>query len=282
MSNKVTVAARDLSKTYYVYPGGTERSLFNRRKRIEVQALKSVSFAAYEREFIGVLGKNGSGKSTLMSLLAGNEEVTTGEVLVSAEPTLLSVSAALQAHLSGRDNVRLGLLAMGLAPAEVAEIEEDVANWAQIGDAIDRPMRTYSSGMKARLKFSISTAVRREILLVDEALSTGDSTFAERAQDRMSSFLGNSGTVFYVSHSPGSMKDICSRVLWINEGELIADGDPEEITAAYRAWSMFLAKERYDKCEKIITRLRSAFKPQLVVFDEEAAAALDTYYLAGK
>lgn len=269
-SAKPTVVVRDVTKTYTIYPGGSNKSLFRRRKRIEVEALKGITFATYEGESIGVLGRNGSGKSTLLSIIAGNESPTTGEVLVTAQPTLLGVSAALQAHLSGRDNIRLGLLAMGLNPGEVDELEQPVADWADIGDAIDRPLKTYSSGMRARLRFSISTAVRREILLVDEALSTGDASFATRAEERMNSFLDSSGTIFLVSHGPTAIKNYCSRALWIDDGTFVADGPSDEIADAYRAWSHFAAQKRQDKMEKILDRIGKKFAPRTeIIFESE-------------
>ncbi|PAT14684.1 ABC transporter [Corynebacterium sp. NML 120412] len=267
---KPTVVVRDVTKTYSVYPGGSSRSLFGARKKVEVEALKSISFATFAGESIGVLGRNGSGKSTLLSIIAGNESPTTGEVLVSAPPTLLGVSAVLQPHLSGRANVRLGLLAMGLSPDEASELESSVADWADIGDAINRPLKTYSSGMKARLRFSISTAVKHEILLVDEALSTGDATFAARAKERMDSFLDSAGTIFLVSHGPAAIKTHCTRALWIHDGTFIADGPADEISDAYRAWSSFSSQRKYDKMRVIVDRIRAKYgnPPQIVLGSE--------------
>lgn len=274
-SSSPTVVVRNVSKTYNVYPGGSKRSLFGGRKRIEVHALKDISFVTRAGESIGVLGRNGSGKSTLMSIIAGNESPTQGSVLVSEQPTLLGVSAALQPNLTGRQNVRIGLLAMGLTPDEVAEIEGPVAEWAEIGDAVDRPLITYSSGMKARLKFSISTAVRREVLLVDEALSTGDATFAARAKERMDSFLENAGTVFLVSHGPQAIKQHCNRAIWIHDGVMIADGDVDEVADAYRAWSHFAAQKNREKAAKVMDRLAKQFDPPRIILDSEAATGLE-------
>lgn len=275
MLNKPTVAVQNLSKTYRIYKDGSSRNLFSNRYTSEVEAVKNVSFVAYKGDSVGVLGKNGSGKSTLLSMIAGNESPTSGSIRVSSPPALLSVSAALQPHLSGRENVRLGLLAMGLEPREAADLIQPVCEWANLRDAIDRPLKTYSSGMKSRLKFSISTAVHREILLIDEALSAGDATFAEKAKERMEAFLRSAGTVFFVSHGAGEIKKHCNRALWINEGELIADGDVEEITASYRAFSKFLAEDRPEKCEIILNRMRSAFPPKKVLFDDQVARFLD-------
>lgn len=131
-SSRATVVVRNVTKTYRVAPNGSSRSLFSRKKLINVDALKDISFATYAGESIGILGKNGSGKSTLLSIIAGNESPTSGQVLVSAQPTLLSVQAALQSHLSGRENVRLGLLAMGLSPDQVLDLQDSVAEWQKL------------------------------------------------------------------------------------------------------------------------------------------------------
>lgn len=273
--NDPTVAVQNISKTYRIYSNGSSRSLFPNRFKSEVQAVKKVSFVAHKGESVGILGKNGSGKSTLLSMIAGNEAPTSGSVRVSSPPALLSISAALQPHLSGRSNVRLGLLAMGLDKDEVADLVDPVCEWANLKSAIDRPLNTYSSGMKSRLKFSISTAVHRDILLIDEALSAGDATFAEKAKARMDAFLEQSGTVFFVSHGAGEIRRQCNRALWMNEGELVADGEVREITSAYRAFSKFLAEENTEKCDKIIARMRKAFPPQKVLFDDQVARLLD-------
>ena len=270
MSDKPTVVVRDLSKTYRLTSSGSIRGLG--RKTTSVDALKSVSFVSYRGESVGILGKNGSGKSTLLRIIAGNESPTSGLVRVSTEPRLLGVSAALQGALTGRENVRLGLLAMGLHPDEVAQLEDSVIEWADLTDSIDRPLRTYSSGMSARLKFSIATSVRAEILLVDEALSTGDSTFTSKAKKRMDSFLEESGTVFLVSHGAKTIQDNCSRALWLHEGEIIADGSAESLTKRYRVWSNRAATGKDDEAEKIIRETAASYTPPTIRLSSETAS----------
>ena len=237
-SNNISVAVRNVSKNYVISRDGSELHLnWPKRKLTTVRAVKPLSFVAQQGESIGILGQNGSGKSTLLSMIAGNESPTTGEILVSNQPSLLSVSAALQPHLSGVQNVRLGLLAKGLTPEEAEELVMPVATWASIGDAIHRPLSTYSSGMAARLKFAISTAIRPKILLVDEALATGDSTFNRRAQERMDQFLEEAATVFIVSHSAGTIRQHCSRALWLHDGNLVTDLPAKMAVKWYERWS---------------------------------------------
>lgn len=268
-SDKAVVVARSISKTYKVL--GKNRSVFSRRRK-PVEALKDVSFVAYSGECIGILGKNGSGKSTLLNIIAGNQAASSGLVRVSTEPTLLGVSAALQPKLTGRENVKIGLLAMGLQKDEVANLIEPVIEWAELSDAANRPMETYSSGMKSRLKFSIATAVKREILMVDEALSTGDATFAEKARKRMKSFLDDAGTVFIVSHSASTIQKHCTRVIWLYDGRVIADGDPKKILRSYNLWTKRLSVGNEAGAQHVInTALRRYSKPQIFLESEYQA-----------
>lgn len=275
MSSNTTVVARGLGKSYFIAKNGNYQSLFRSRMQ-EVQALQSASFVATAGESIGILGKNGSGKSTLIRLIAGTESPTRGEVYVKAKPTLLGVSAALQREMSGRDNVRLGLLAMGLSPAEVAQKSPEVIEWAELTEAIDRPLKTYSSGMTARLKFSIATSVKREILLVDEALSTGDSTFTAKAKGRMNEFLDTAGTVFLVSHGATTIQEHCTRAIWLHEGEMIADGPAEQITKSYRVWGNRRATGKEEEASAIIEKMRSRFREPQIVFEDELPGKLTT------
>lgn len=272
-SNDPTVVVRGLQKTFAVNRSGSELTLS--RKRQKVDALKNVNFVAERGESIGVLGRNGSGKSTLLNIMAGNERPTSGDVKVSSRPSLLSVSAVLQPHLSGRQNVRLGLLAQGIDPRRVRQIEDEVGEWAQIGEALDRPLITYSAGMKARLKFAIATADRPEILLVDEALATGDAAFAQRAKQRMQTFLENSGTVFIVSHSSGALQEHCNRAIWLHFGEVLADGDVDDVGKEYTTWSQYSASGDLDGADSVLANMRSDYVEPEIVFDSEAAAKLD-------
>lgn len=275
MLNKTTVVARNVEKTYTLSSRGSEYSLFNSRKRMTVHALKGVSFVAEAGESIGVVGPNGSGKSTLFRMISGAESPTSGEIFVSSTPTLLGVSSALKGDLSGIENIRIGLLAMGLSPSEVKEIESDVAEWANIGDAVYRPLKTYSSGMRSRLVFSVSTAVKREILLVDEALSTGDKTFTDKAKERMNGFLESTGTVFIVSHGAGTIQEYCNRAIWLHNGEILCDGDAVETSKAYVRWSKMYTRKQFERAENYLNSFRKAYAKPAIFFESEAAARLD-------
>lgn len=209
--------------------GSTQRSVRT------VHALKGISFTAYEGESIGVIGSNGSGKSTLMRTIVGLTPTSQGAIYASSRPSLLGVGAALIRELSGEKNVILGGLALGYSMEEITAKYDDIVDFAGLRDFIELPMRTYSSGMIARLKFAIATSRDHEILIVDEALAVGDRDFRRRSEGRIREIRETAGTVFLVSHSMSSIKDTCNRVLWINKGELMMDGEPDEVIAAYRA-----------------------------------------------
>jgi teichoic acid transport system ATP-binding protein len=208
----------------------TRRPVSSKR---EVHALRGVSFVARQGEAVGVIGKNGAGKSTLMRAIAGLLPPNQGAVYADGQPTMLGVSSALMQALSGLRNVELGLLALGLTPAEVRERVPSVIEFSGIGSAIHMPMNTYSSGMSARLKFAIASAVTHEILLIDEALSTGDGEFVKRSSQRIQQLRDEADTIFLVSHSMGAIRSACNRVLWLDEGKIIADGHPDDIIPEY-------------------------------------------------
>ena len=198
-----------------------------------VHAVRGVSFVAQHGESIGVIGHNGSGKSTLLRTLAGLVPPSSGAVYADSTPTLLGVGGALMKDLSGERNIVLGGLALGLSPAEVDERFDDIVDFAGIGDFVQLPMKAYSSGMSARLRFAISTAARPDILMIDETLATGDADFKRRSRNRIGEIVSAAGTVFLVSHSMTMIRRSCSRVLWMDGGCLRMDGPADQVIAAY-------------------------------------------------
>ena len=206
----------------------------------EVHAVKGVSFVAYKGEAIGLIGSNGSGKSTLLRAIAGLLPCERGHIYAAGQPSLLGVNAALMNDLPGERNVVLGCLAMGMSPAEVKAKTADIIAFSGIndrGDFSSLPMRTYSSGMAARLRFSIAAAKKHDVLLIDEALATGDAKFRRRSEQRVRDLRAEAGTVFLVSHSEQSIRDTCERVIWLESGLIRADGPTADVLKEYEAFS---------------------------------------------
>jgi teichoic acid transport system ATP-binding protein len=201
----------------------------------EVHAVKGVSFVVHEGETIGIVGSNGSGKSSLMRAIAGLYPSTKGAVYTFAKPTMLGVGAALLPNLSGEKNIMLGGLAMGYQKKEIAAASESIINFSGLKDFIDLPMRTYSQGMSARLRFSIAASKKHDILIIDEALAVGDRQFRLKAEAKIRQMREDAGTVFLVSHNMKSIQETCNRVLWIEKGELLMDGEPKEVCDAFVA-----------------------------------------------
>ncbi|MFF9322058.1 ABC transporter ATP-binding protein [Streptomyces sp. NPDC014738] len=251
-----TVIADDVHIVYRVNGGGGGRgsataalSRILRRDKGEgrgvrkVHAVRGVSFTAYRGEAIGLIGTNGSGKSTLLRAIAGLLPTESGKVYTDGQPSLLGVNAALMSDLTGERNVVLGGLAMGMSREEIRERYQEIVDFSGInekGDFITLPMRTYSSGMAARLRFSIAAAKNHDVLMIDEALATGDRKFQIRSEKRIRELRKEAGTVFLVSHSNKSIRDTCDRVLWLEKGELLMDGPPHSFHTAYLRYTATL------------------------------------------
>ena len=200
-----------------------------------IKAVRGVSFVAREGDAIGLIGRNGSGKSTLLQAIAGLLPIERGRVFTRAQPSLLGVNAALLPTLTGERNIELGSLAMGLSPEESLARRDSIVEFAGIGDFVSYPMSTYSSGMGARLRFAIAASVTHEILLIDEALATGDAEFQRKSQERIKALRGEAGTVFLVTHSSAIVRETCNRAIWLEQGRLIMDGPVEDVVRAYDA-----------------------------------------------
>ena len=201
----------------------------------EIPAVRGISFMARHGESIGVVGRNGSGKSTLLRAIAGLIPATRGTVYVSGEPSLLGVNAVLMSELTGERNIMIGGLALGLTPQQVRERFDDIVDFAGIGEFVYLPMKAYSSGMGARLRFAISSAATPDVLMIDEALATGDAEFRAKSKERIDRIREDAGTIFLVSHSLATVESMCNRALWIDEGILKMDGPSDEVCQAYRA-----------------------------------------------
>jgi len=228
------VEYRVLSTGKRATAGDTRGGLLHRRRTTRtVHALRGIDLTVHEGDSVGVVGANGSGKSTLMRAIVGLTPATRGSVRAAGRPSLLGVGAALVKELSGSRNIVLGGLALGFTREEIEARHDDIVAFAGLEEFIDLPMRTYSSGMTARLKFAIATARNHDILIVDEALAVGDKAFRAKSESRIREIRDDAGTVFLVSHSMKSIRDTCSRTIWIDRGELVMDGPTDEVVDAY-------------------------------------------------
>ena len=196
--------------------------------------LRHVSFDIHRGETVGVVGQNGSGKSTLLRLIAGAAYPTEGHIAVRGRiAPLLALGAGFQPDMTGRECVEINATALGLSKREIAERLDDIVQFAELPDFIDTPVRYYSSGMLARLGFSVAVHTDPDLLLVDEVLAVGDHAFQQKCIARIEQLRADGVTIFFVSHDDTTVKRLCDRVLWLKDGGVAADGAAGEVLAAY-------------------------------------------------
>jgi teichoic acid transport system ATP-binding protein len=263
-SGSPAVVIDKVAMTYKIPSGGMKDEqgirhavsrLIGKGSGTEVHALKELSLVAMHGEVIGVIGLNGSGKSTLMKLISGKINPSRGQVYASSVPIMLGVSAALVPDLSGAHNIMLGCLAMGMSTQDIARKYESILELSGLEESIHLPMRSYSSGMSSRLRFAIAAAIDPEILIIDEALNTGDDEFKDRTKKRMDEVRAQAGCVFLVSHSLNTIRDLCTRLVWLDKGDLLYDGEPEQGINWYRKYTAELAKKDRFAAGKIRRRM---------------------------
>ncbi|WP_298713214.1 ABC transporter ATP-binding protein [uncultured Micrococcus sp.] len=234
-----------------------------------VEALKPLSLVVERGESVGVIGTNGSGKSTLMKLITGQMQPTTGRVFATSTPVMLGVNAALVRQVSGSDNILLGCLAMGMTREQAREKRASVIELSGLDEAtLQLPLKAYSSGMAARLQFAIATSMDPDILVIDEALNTGDAQFRSRTGRRLDTLRQQAGCVFLVSHSLSTIQEMCSRVIWIEKGVLIMDDVPSEVIRAYNRYVKHLSKGRPDDARRVLEERRALLTPIRIAWPE--------------
>lgn len=220
------------------------RSIFSweRSEPNVVHAIRGVSLVARQGEVIGLIGRNGAGKSTLLTAMTGLLPIASGRLWVSGQPVRLGVGAVLMPMLPAADNIMLGCLAMGMAQDEIEARMDDIIAFSGIGtEAAQRPLAGYSSGMRSRIQFAIATAASPDILMVDEALSVGDEAFRRRSRDRLLEIAADAKTVFIVSHSSSHIRELCTRVVWLDGGVIKSDGD---VAAVLQEYESFMKSQR--------------------------------------
>ena len=214
-----------------------ERSRNRQRARGEFWALRHVSFTVERGETVGFIGRNGAGKSTLLRVVAGVYPPDEGKVSVGGEvSTLFALGAGFQPELSGQDNIYLNGVMMGLPKEQIDGIIDAIIEFAELGDFIDMPVRTYSSGMRSRLGFAIAMYSDKDIVLIDEIMGAGDAAFRQKAEVEMNRIMGDK-TVLLVSHAMNTIEKFASKVIWLDKGVIAAMGEPKEVIEQYLAAS---------------------------------------------
>ena len=240
-SSNLAIEVDDVSASYYLRVGRAAgwwglRGLFGSdgAGRREVQALRDVSFSVPKGTVLGIIGRNGAGKSTLLRTISGILAPSKGRITVRGRISpLLSVGLGMQADLTGRENIRLGALAHGHHSRDLAQLEESIAEFAQLGEYLDYPFRSYSAGMRARLGFAVAAHLDPEVLLIDEALAGGDAKYKEKVEERMFDLCGDGRTIVIVTHTLATVRAIATTGLWLHQGKVVEFGDPDEVVDEY-------------------------------------------------
>ncbi len=231
------LSVRQLGKCYHLFPTPKDRlkeMLTGRVRHEKFWALRDVDFEIRQGESLGIVGDNGAGKSTLLKLIAGTIRPTRGSIGKQGRLTaILELGSGFHPEFSGRENLYFSASLMGISREEISERLDAIIDFSELGEAIDRPIKSYSSGMVVRLAFALVTSVNPDILVIDEALAVGDQHFQQKSMQRMQGFREQGCTILFCSHSMYHIKQLCSRAAWIDKGRLVAIGDTAEIVACY-------------------------------------------------
>ena len=241
ISTNPVLRVRSVGKEYKLYPSPRSRLralLTGKATHRSHWALRDVSFELQRGECVGVIGDNGAGKSSLLKLLAGTMHPSQGSIeRVGRVTAILELGAGFHPDFSGRDNLYFGGSLIGINREEMARLEPEIIEFCELGEALDRPVKTYSSGMTVRLAFALVTAVQPDVLIIDEALAVGDQHFQKKCVERITAFRNNGCTILFCSHSPYHIRHLCDRALWLKGGEIAQFGGTEEVLAAYDVYT---------------------------------------------
>jgi lipopolysaccharide transport system ATP-binding protein len=259
---------RNVGKAYKRYPGKWARLaewITGQERHEKHWVLRDISFEVAPGEAIGIIGVNGAGKSTLLKIITGTTQPTTGSIDVGGHiAALLELGMGFHPDFTGRQNVYMGGQIRGLSTERISELMPEIEAFAEIGGYIDQPLRTYSSGMQVRLAFAVATAVRPDILIVDEALSVGDAAFQRKCFRRIESFLGAGTTLLFVSHDTETVKKLCSRALFIREGSIGCYDVAKAVCDEYETY--LFGGGRNETTELSKARQATQFDPQIPAY----------------
>ncbi|MBE5822578.1 MAG: ABC transporter ATP-binding protein [Butyrivibrio sp.] len=242
MTKELAIEVKNVSISYRILNNVSIRStLFHHKTRDEVfEAVKGVTFDIEKGGILGIIGKNGSGKSTLLRSIAGVFSPNSGSIdLHDHSVSLMALGVGFKPLLTGRANIMLSGLLLGFKEKEIEERMDEIIEFAELGDFIDRPVRTYSSGMHSKLAFAITALLETDIMLVDEVLSVGDERFKAKSLAKMKELITDEDrTVIIVSHSIETLKELCDSVMWMHDGEIRKIGEPEAVLEEYKQFMM--------------------------------------------
>ena len=238
MSNKTIISFNNVTKEYKLFKSDKARfkALFSKKIKYKVnKAVSDLSFEIKKGESVALFGKNGAGKSTILKMITGVTFPTEGNIEVDGKVSaLLELGAGFDMESSGRENIRFKCSLMGMTDEDIDAVEESIVEFADVGDYIDQPLRSYSSGMKARLGFAINVNAEPDILIVDEALSVGDKTFQKKCKDKIAEIMADENvTLLFVTHSLSTAKDFCNRGIVLEKGKKLFDGDIDDAISFY-------------------------------------------------
>jgi lipopolysaccharide transport system ATP-binding protein len=307
MSSEIAIQLVDIAKEYRLYSRPIDRlkqAIFRDKKYFQaVEAVKPLSVTIRRGETVGIVGRNGSGKSTLLQIIAGTLTPTTGTVAIHGRvAALLELGSGFNPDFTGRENIFLYAALLGLEPEQIKQRFGDIVAFSDIGDFIDQPVRTYSSGMHVRLAFAVAISVDPDILIVDEALAVGDEAFQRKCYSRIENFQAKGGTILFVSHAAAAVTQLCSRAILMDGGELLMDGRPKQVVNQYHRLAFATPERRLEIREelrhfhdmpmaasaptietpKIEDRLKNAYDPGMmsrsrVDYDQDGATIVDPH-----
>lgn len=251
----IAISVKNLTKKYKLYNQPLDilkEFLFRKKYHQDYVALKNLSFDVLKGEVVGVVGPNGSGKSTLLKIIAGSLDKTSGKIKVNGKVSaVLELGLGFNPEYTGRENIYAGGLVLGMNKKEVdAKINEIIA-FSELGDFIDRPFKTYSSGMQARLTFSVAASIKPEIMIIDEALAAGDNYFVAKCMDKIEEMCQSGATVLFVSHSLPTVRKLCQRVIYLEKGRIVSIGEANDVCELYQRAIMLEISEKLKNENKV-------------------------------
>ena len=259
--DKIAIKVNQVDKIYRIYRTKSEKYLdffLPKKFGMNFYALRKIDFSVEKGDSVGLIGLNGSGKTTLANLIAGCSAVSHGEIITKGKVSMISVSAGMDTRLTGIENIMQKGLLLGLSHGEIQNLTPQIIEFAGLGQFIFQQVKTYSSGMRAKLGFAIAVNIDPDILIIDEALSVGDPTFTEKCLKKMYRFREKGKTIIFVSHSMEQVKKFCNKAVWLYGGEIREIGECEAITENYAKFIKEYNNLPYDEKNEMLNTLRQA------------------------